>query len=249
MNAHVIIQARMGSSRLPGKILLPFVGSTSYLEWVVERCKLSQRVSKVIVATTDSSKDDPIEAFCKEKKYDHVRGNENDVLARYALAAEKFGGDILIRVTSDCPLVDVSEMERAIEFLQSEGFDYVSTHPGGLPLGGGAEVFTRAAFERVVNEAKDPYEHEHVTPSFYRHPELFAQKNIVPLYPHPFAREARLVLDYPEDHAFLSRLAKDMLFSTPGVQPSTYEILEYLRSHPDLVLINKDMIQKSFPKA
>ncbi|MFZ3043662.1 MAG: glycosyltransferase family protein [Minisyncoccia bacterium] len=246
---HIIIQARMGSSRLPGKILMPFSGGLTFLEWVVERCKTSRIAGKVIVATTDSPKDDEIEKLCIDKGYDYVRGSESDVLMRYHLAAQTFGSKVLVRVTSDCPLVDIGEMDRAIEVLEQEGFDYVNTHPEGLPLGGGAEVFTAEAFEKVVAAAQDPYEHEHVTPYFYRHSELFKQKNIPPLNKHPFALHARLVLDYAEDREFLTRLAAGLGLSNPTAQPSTDGILDYLETHPELVEINAAMVQKTLPKA
>lgn len=246
---HIIIQARLGSSRLPGKILMPFAGGRTFLEWVVERAKRSRYAERVIVATTDSPKDDEIETFCKTKGYDYVRGSENDVLARYALAATQFNSKVLIRITSDCPLVDISEIDRAIELLQEKELDYVNTHAAGAPLGAGGEVFTREAFARAAALAQDPYEHEHVTPYFYRHPELFSQENLAPVVVHSFAPNARLVLDYPEDRVFLTRLAQEMKIIDPATQPSTYEILEYLEARPELVSVNAHMAQKSFPKA
>ena len=244
---HIIIQARMGATRLPGKILMSFAGDFTFLEWIGERAKSSQEAGKVIVATTDSFKDDIVEEFCKKKGYDYFRGSESDVLGRYHGAAKQFGSEIIVRVMADNPLIDIKEMDRAIEILIQEHLDYVSTHPAGLPVGNGTEVFTRRAFERVFRGAKDPYEREHVTPYFYRHSELFTQKNISPLIPHPFASSVRLTLDTPEYANFLCALASGMGFSDPLQQPSTNEILSYLESHPELVMINKSVVQKTFP--
>ncbi len=248
-NVHIVIQARVGSMRLPGKVLLPFVGQYTFLEWVVKRCLISTQATKVIVATTTSPKDDAIEALCKEKGFAYMRGSEDDVLARYFAAAQQFGSEIIIRVNSDCPLIDVTEMDRAIEILQAEQLEYANTHPGGLPVGMGAEVFTRVALEKVAKQAKDPYEHEHVTPYFYRHPELFKQKEVAALNVHTYDPSTRFALDTPQDLEFLTQLAKELNFSNPKAQPSTNDILAYLELHPELIEINKAIVQKTFPKA
>jgi len=248
-NIHIIIQVRMGSTRLPNKSLMPFVGEISFLEWVVERCKTSKRAGKVIVATTVNSKDDVIEELCREKGYDYFRGSEDDVLGRYWNAAQKFGSNIVVRVMADNPLIDVTELDRLIDVLITEKLEYANNHPAGLPVGTGSEIFTMEAFKKVFAEAKDPYEHEHVTPYFYRHLELFKQRNVEPETPHPFAPQVRLTLDTPEDMQMLKELAKRMSFSKPENQPATNEVLTYLESHPEIVKINKAIVQKTFPKA
>lgn len=246
---HAIIQARMGSTRLPNKVLLPFVGDCTFLEWVVDRLRTSNVLEKVIVATTTNPLDDAIEALCIRRAYDYIRGSEEDVLNRYVEGAQKFGSTLIVRAISDNPLTDVLEMDRMIGILESEQLDYANNHPGGLPGGTGSEVFTHEAFKRVAKEAQDPYEHEHVTPYFYRHPELFIQRTVAPAVLHPFAPKVRLTLDTPEDLQMLRALATGMDFSKPEEQPTTNEILTYLESHPELVEINKAVVQKTFPKA
>lgn len=246
---HAIIQARMGSTRLPGKILLPFVGEHTFLEWVVDRLRTSRVLDNVIVATTTNPLDDAIEALCVRRGYASMRGSEEDVLGRYVEAAQKFESRVIVRAISDNPLVDIGEMDRMIGILESDKLDYANNHPGGLPGGTGTEVFTYEAFKRVAADAKDPYEHEHVTPYFYRHPELFTQRTVAPAVLHPFASQVRLTLDTPEDLQMLQALAKGMGFSKPEEQPTTNEILTYLESHLELVQINKAVVQKTFPKA
>lgn len=246
---HVIVQARMGSSRLPGKILKPFVSHYTVLEWIIERARLSNRAERVIVATTTNLKDDETEALCMKHGFDFVRGSEDDVLSRFALAAEKFPSNTILQINADEPLVDIAEMDRLADILQEENMDYVNNHPGGLPLGTGSEAYRSVAFARVVAQAKDPYEHEHVTPYFYRHPELFKQRNVAPKVLHPFAPHVRLTLDTQEDLQMLQALANGMGFSTPKDQPTTNQILDYLESHPELVRINQAVVQKTFPKA
>ena len=228
---------------------MPFVDGVSFLEWIVERCKTSTRAQKVVVATTDKSKDDPIEVLCKEKRFEYIRGSEDDVLGRYWKAVQTFASDIVVRVTADNPFVDIPELDRLVDTLSAENLDYASNHPAGLPVGTGSEVFSSTAFEKVVAESKDPYEHEHVTPYFYRHPEFFLLKEVPPVSLHGFASSARLTLDTQEDLEFLRGLAHGMNIENPHKQPTTSEILDYLQRHPELVAINKDVLQKTFPKA
>ena len=244
---HVIIQARMGSTRLPGKTLEICAGGLTVLEWVVERARTSRKASRVIVATTADPKDDVIENLCRRRGYDYVRGSELDVLARYLQAARQFDSHIIVRVTADNPLIDAHEMDRIVDVLENEGLDYASNHPAGLPLGTGSEVFTREALERAAEAAHDPYEHEHVTPYFYRHPELFRQREVAPEAIHPFAPSVRLTIDTPEDLQFFRTLATELALKDPSEQPATNEILSYLAEHPELPAINQDVVQKTFP--
>lgn len=245
---HVIIQARMASSRLPGKILAPFVGVFNPLEWIIERARLSTYAERVIVATTTNPKDDKTEKICIKAGCDCVRGSEDDVLSRVAGAAAKFQSRIIADATGDNPFFDLAEMDRMIEIVEKEHLDYANNHPAGVPLGTGTQVFTGAAFARVAAEATDPYDHEHVTPYFYHHPELFKQREVAPLHIHPFAPHVRLTLDTPEDLALLQAVARGLGFSDPKQQPSTNEILSYLQSHPEIMAINQSIRQKTFPK-
>lgn len=249
VGTHIIIQARMGSSRLPGKILTPFIGEYTPLRWIIERARLSKYADKVIVATSTNPKDDATEAACKAYGCDVFRGSEDDVLQRIADTVKTFDTQVIIDVTGDNPFFDLVEADRMVEILKEEQIDYLNSHPAGLPLGTGTQVFTRRAFDRVVAEATDPYDHEHVTPYFYHHPEFFKQRNVAPEVVHPFAPQIRLTLDVPEDMQMLRTLADGMGFSHPEEQPTTNEILTYLESHPELVRINQAIVQKTFPKA
>lgn len=249
VGVQVIIQARMGSTRLPGKILKPYAGGYAVLEWIIARARLSRRAERVVVATTTNPKDDATEDACMRAGCDFVRGSEEDVLARFADVARAYPSDVILQINADEPLVDIDEMDRLADILREEGLDYANNHPGGLPLGTGSEVYRAAAFARMVAEAKDPYEHEHVTPYFYRHPKIFKQRIVAPSTIHPFAESARLTLDTAEDFEFQHHLTESMGFSEPLQQPSTNGVLTFLQSHPDIVAINKNMVQKTFPKA
>ena len=245
----VIIQARIGSTRLPGKILKPYAGGYVVLEWIIARARLSRRAERVVVATTTNPKDDATEDLCRRTGCDFVRGSEEDVLARFANAACAYPSAVILQINADEPLIDIEEMDRLADILREEGLDYANNHPGGLPIGTGSEAYRAVAFARMVAEAKNQYEHEHVTPYFYRPPELFKQRIVAPSTIHSFAESARLTLDTAEDFEFQRHLTESMGFSEPLQQPSTNEILTFLQSHPEIVAINKNVVQKTFPKA
>ncbi len=247
VDVQVIIQARMGSSRLPGKILSHFVGGHTVLEWIIERARQSRFVQRVIVATTTNPKDDETILACERRGCDYVRGSEEDVLARFVHAAKEFPCKTIVHITADNPLFDLSEMDRQIETFLEEDLDYANNHPTGLPLGTGTEVFKTSALLEMAEKTQDPYDHEHVTPYFYNHAEMYKQKNLSPLQVNPLAPSARLTLDTPQDLEFLKELTNQMEITAPEKQPTTFEILSFLERHPKLLEINKDVIQKTFP--
>ncbi len=246
---HVIIQARMGSTRLPGKILKPFIGEYTPLMWLVERAQGSAIAGKVIVATTTNPKDDATEAACKAMGCDVYRGSEDNVLDRYLQAIRTFDSKVILQINGDEPFVDIAEMDRLGQTLIEQGLDYANNHPTALPLGTGSEAYTRESYEKMASLTNDPYDLENITPYYYNHPDLFKQTILEPKERHAFAKEARMTLDTTEDFEFLQKLAEGMGFSNPKDQPSTGEILSYLEAHPELVAINKNVVQKTFPKA
>ncbi|HET6279925.1 MAG TPA: aminotransferase class III-fold pyridoxal phosphate-dependent enzyme [Polyangia bacterium] len=159
-----IIQARLGSRRLPGKVLLP-LGAATMLEQVVARARRARRIDQVVVATTVSAKDDSVDALCRRAGIAVFRGSEDDVLDRYYHAAVAASADVIVRITSDCPFIDPVVIDRVVDEYLSRGFDYVAnnfryTYPQGLDV----EVFSFAALERAWREATLPAEREHVTP-------------------------------------------------------------------------------------
>jgi spore coat polysaccharide biosynthesis protein SpsF len=170
-----IVQARMGSSRLPGKVLRD-IGGRSMLARVVERLRRCDDIAAVVIATTDEPDDAAIVARARELDVPVVRGSRDDVLDRYLMAARAHGGDLLARVTSDCPLIDPQVSSHVIRrFLAADpAVDYASNKiPQSYPRGLDIEVFSRAALERTCREATHPYERTHVTPYMYERPERF----------------------------------------------------------------------------
>jgi spore coat polysaccharide biosynthesis protein SpsF len=176
-----IIQARMSSSRLPGKVLLDLAGQPM-LARVVERSRRAVSVDQVVVATTTDPSDDPIERLCAERGYPFYRGSQHDVLDRYYRAAQHFGADVVVRITADCPVIDPDVIARTIAVLQNELSitDHPSPIPNDfaanrlpppwdrtLPIGLDVEVVSFAALERAWKEADRPFQREHVMPYFY----------------------------------------------------------------------------------
>jgi len=173
MTTAAIIQARMSSTRLPGKVLLDIAGHPM-LWHVVRRARKARLVDRVVVATSDRPEDDSIEAFCRQGHVDCFRGDESDVLDRFYGAARAFHAQVVVRLTADCPMLDPGVIDRVVAAYRRGGFDYVSnsvdrTYPDGLDT----EVFSFVALERAWREARWTSEREHVTPYIWKHPELF----------------------------------------------------------------------------
>ena len=176
----VIVQARMGSSRLPGKVLMDLHGRP-LLERQIERLRRSRTVDAIVIATSTHARDDAIAEVAERVGVGVFRGPEDDVLARYVGAADAFQADVVVRGTADCPLVDPEVLDRCVErLLEDDDLDYVSntlqrTYPRGLDV----EVLRRSVLERAHHEATDPGDREHVTGFIWRQPERFRLANVV----------------------------------------------------------------------
>lgn len=175
MTITAIIQARMGSTRLPGKILKKVNGKPLLLHQI-NRLNRSQIIDQLVIATTTEQQDNIIEQFCREHEILYYRGSENDVLARYYEASEKFGGDVIVRLTSDCPIIDPVVVDATIQYYldHKDMYDYVSntierTYPRGLDT----EVFSKKALNTAYLEACLSRDREHVTSYIYTNPKQF----------------------------------------------------------------------------
>jgi spore coat polysaccharide biosynthesis protein SpsF len=240
MKVVAIIQARMGSSRLPGKVLLDLHGETM-LSRVVRRLRRARRIDQVIVATTTEPKDDALADFCRTHDVFCFRGSENDVLDRYAQAARATQADVVVRITSDCPLIDPGVVDEVTEyFLNSQpAVDYVSnvapvrTYPRGLDT----EVFSREALERAHREASDASSREHVTAYIYRHPESFrieGYRGVRDESAH------RWTVDTPEDFALVEKIYAHF----GGDEFTWQEALALIERHPEWSRLNEHIEQK-----
>lgn len=235
-NIGAIIQARMGSTRLPEKIFRKLNNKT-VLEHIYNRVKDST-VDKVVIATTNNRSDDIVEEFCKKKLYPYYRGSEDDVLERFYFAAKQFGIDIIVRVTADDPLKDTEVVNKAISIMLNNNYDYVSntiepTYPEGIDI----EVFSFKALERAYNEAKLKSEHEHVTPYIWKNDDKFKiynMKNDIDL------SGLRWTMDTEDDYNFMKEVYS---FFKDVDNFSMEDVLKILEKHPKLSEINMGHIR------
>lgn len=239
MNTIGIIQARMGSTRLPGKVLRNINGKP-LLAYEIERLQQTMTIDQFVVATTTKETDNPIVDFCKEYGLSFYRGAEEDVLARYYEAAREFKANQIVRITSDCPLIDPKVVDTIVRTLENGKYDYVSnTLTRSYPRGMDAEIFTFEALEKAHLEAKKSFEREHVTPYFYFNPELF---NIHEVMYKNDQSSHRWTVDTIEDLKLVEQILA--AFSYESCEFYLEDILELMKSKPDLAMINSKVKQK-----
>jgi spore coat polysaccharide biosynthesis protein SpsF len=230
MKIVAIIQARMGSRRLPGKVLADVCGKP-LLHYVVCRVRQSRTLSLFAVATSDHSTDDVIEMFCQTNVVPCFRGSQDDVLDRYYHAAKHFQANVIVRLTADCPLLDPVIIDDVVQTFLSGEFDYVSSAPN-YPDGLDTEVFTLKALKQAWQEARLPSEREHVTPYITKNPGRFrvgSVKNDQDL------SHMRWTVDEPQDLELVRQIYQRLL-DKPIFGMA--DILALFQQHPDLYAIN-----------
>lgn len=234
----------MGSTRLPGKILRLLAGKPM-LQHVIERSIRARKQDGVIIATTTSAEDDAVENLCLEKGFTYFRGSAENVLERYFKAAEKFGADVIIRVTSDCPLIDPEIIDLCVARFCQKECDYISNAVPGertFPRGLDVEVFSFKALEYAYKNASENYEKEHVTPYIWENKKKeFKIGEIITASPE-YARNYRLTVDYPEDFILMEKIYAT--FYQPGKIIAVPEVLKFLDWHQEIVRINAHCEQK-----
>ncbi|HEV3176040.1 MAG TPA: glycosyltransferase family protein [Stellaceae bacterium] len=239
MTTACIVQARIASTRLPGKVLKDLAGEP-VLGHVLRRCEAIPGVDVVVCATVDSRDGAEIESLAKRYDMPVHRGSETDVLDRYLGAARLVEADTVVRVTSDCPLIDPSLCGEVVERRRAENAEYAANNfTWGYPHGLDCEIFTRKALEAAAAEATEPYDREHVSPWIRRHPTY--RKVEVPGPGGPEA-EWRWTLDFPEDLDFMRALYRYL--PGPPEMPSWREIAAVVAAHPDLSAINRARSQR-----
>jgi len=237
MKTIVIIQARMGSSRLPGKILMP-LGSHNNLYYVTTRCRSIAGVEEVVVATSTLSQDDAVEQWCNEHQIPCFRGSEEDVLSRYIEASKLYEPAYIVRVTADCPFVDIEMAQDMIRLIKDHQVDIVD-FGAELPRGLAVEVVSYSTLQDINEHGKELRHREHVTYYAYEFKKQFSRV----VYQPPANRlhpALRITLDTHEDYRVISAIAKH--FDDPLVPSST--VIEYLLDHPEIAGINAHVEQK-----
>lgn len=241
MKIGAIIQARMGSTRLPGKVMKKICEKT-VLQHVYERVSLSKVLDEIIIATTKKSCDDEIVKLCENLSIKYFRGSEDNVLSRYYLCAKENKLDLVVRITSDCPLIDSEVLDEMLNFYINNDFDLVTnagneknrTYPRGLDI----EIFSFSLLKNAYENANYNYEKEHVTPYMYEHDfNIYYYKNNVNY------SEYRLTLDTKEDFELISKIY-EKLYNKSHIF-YLKDIINCLEENKELKLINKDIKQKT----
>lgn len=234
------IEARMTSSRLPGKVLLEACGRP-LLALMIERLRRAQRIDEIVVATTRDPSSDPIEALARELGVGCFRGPEDDVLARVLGAARAHGADVIVETTGDCPLIDPGVVDRVIGEYLAGGADYCSntlerTYPRGMDV----QVFATDVLAEVDGLTDDPSDREHVSLYIYEHPERYALRSVRSDRPETGA--LRLTVDTPQDLAVVRGVVEALYPADPAF--TLDDVLALLAARPALAALNAGVEQK-----
>ena len=231
-----IIQARMGSSRLPGKVLKKFSGDC-LIGHIMARLKHSRFISKIIVATTINQADDILVDWLNSRQVAVYRGSEQDVLERYYEAANYFEANNIIRITSDDPFKDPEIIDKVAQLYFNQNLDFAyNNNPPTFAEGLDTEIFSYDALRRAHVRSKDPFEREHVTQHFFRNQKDFKQKNLVSPINYSYLR---WTIDDEEDLE-MTRIVYEKLYS-PGKIFLAQDILDLLEREPTISLINQNV--------
>ena len=228
-----IIQARMGSTRLPGKTMEKITKDKRVIDFVVEQLKFSKIIEKIIVAIPDSIEDDVTYNHLLSKKIQTYRGSLKNVLDRYYQCAKNISSSVIVRVTADCPLIDPEIVDKVIMKFIKNKFDYVSnTHPRTFPYGTETEVFSFNALEKAWNETRNDFDREHVTPYFYKNPNKFSIGNVIQ---EKNQSNYRWTIDYNEDLELVKYIANNII-KKPIL---TNDIINLIIKNPNLLKTNE----------
>jgi len=237
------IEARMGSTRLPGKVLMP-LGGKPVLERIIERISKARQIDDIVVATTEKTADDKIEALCQRLGVNCFRGSEEDVLDRVLKAAQSTDAKLICELMGDSPLIDPELIDDVIAKHLAGSFDYTSNcYPdNSYPVGFGVQVFPGSVLEHVATLTTDPIDRVHVSYFIYQHPELFRLQGVL-AEPAVNAPEFRLTLDTADDYALISTVFDMLSRSNPSF--CCEDIVKFLRANPDIVQLNSHVRQKT----
>jgi len=238
-----IIQARTGSTRLPGKIMMK-INDEPMLYHVIKQVKVSKKISKIIIATTYLPEDDIIEDYVTKLGYDVFRGEPNDVLDRYYKCSKFFNIKTIVRITSDDPLIDPFVIDKCIDKFQTDKFDYVSNtiskkngnwipSLNGFPYGIAVEVFNFSSLHKAWKNSKNPLEREHLSPYFIKNPNVFKLASISNSddYSH-----IRVTVDYSEDFEFVKSI---LTYFKKNEIITLEKIVSFVTKNPELLQLNK----------
>jgi spore coat polysaccharide biosynthesis protein SpsF len=246
----VVIQARMGSSRLPGKVLLPLAGQP-LLTRMLERVCAASELDDVCIATTTDVADDPIRELGRRLRVRVESGHPTDLLDRHHAAARAAHADAVVKIPSDCPLIDPGVIDQVLgEFRRSSGrYDFVTNlQPPSWPDGNDVEVMPFEVLEVAWREAARSYEREHTTPFIWDRPERFRVLNVQSRLGRDLSRTHRFTIDHPEDYRLIARIY-EQLYSSARPVFSLDDILQLCSARPELLSLNARWLGRSWHDA
>lgn len=235
MRKVIVVQARLGSTRLPGKVMLPLAGKP-VLERQIERIRAARSRFELCVATTTDASDEPIRELCRRLDVDCLSGHPTDLLARHVAVGRRVKADAIIKIPSDCPLIDPAAIDRVLGAFESDrGLCDLATNlcPGTWPDGNDVEVIPRDVLEWADREATRPVEREHTTPFIWDQPDRFRILNVRWETGLDYSSTHRFTLDYIEDYAFVCAVYAALCTPEQPVFPLA-SILELLERRPEL---------------
>jgi len=232
-----VIQARSGSSRLPGKVTKEILGKTLLMR-MVERVQASSLKGTIVVATTTDKDDNVIETICKDNNILCYRGSTLDLLDRHYQAAKKLCADVVVKIPSDCPLIDPQIIDKVLQFYLDNDYDFVSNlHPATYPDGNDVEVMSFKTLETAWKEAQKDFEREHTTPYIWEHPEKFSIGNVVWETGLDYSMSHRFTIDYADDFTFIKTVYEKLYPANRNF--SLGDILHLLGLNPEIAAINE----------
>ena len=237
-----MIQARMSSSRLPGKVMKPLVGKPM-IEHILKSLSNSKKISDIIVLTSTNKQDDVLVNYLKENNWEYFRGDENDVLNRYYKAAEKYDADYIVRITADNPLIDHNVVDEVIEKAIESKVDYAANDlVKTYPLGYRVEIISRKTLNEIERIAKDSLSREHVTLYVIKNKERFKVINVnaPKSLRHP---GWRLTVDAIEDFNLIEKIFQNLYSKNKSIKYK--EVAEFLLKNPNLLKINRNIRQEN----
>lgn len=234
----IVVQARMSSTRFPGKVLKPILGKT-LLSRMIERLQMIRHEATIVIATSDATQDDVIETEANAIGVPCFRGSLNNCLDRHYQAGKKYNADVVIKIPSDCPLIDPQIIDLVLEhyFDHPGEYDFVNNlHPATWPDGNDVEIMTMACIAKAWKEASRPLELEHTTPYIWENPDKFRIANVTWPAGLDYSMSHRFTIDYPEDYQFINRVYEELYANKPGF--SCDDILTLLNEQPEIYQIN-----------
>jgi len=242
MNIVIAVQARTSSSRLPNKVLFPLCGEPLLIR-IIERIRRSKFAGTIVVATSKNEEDNIIESLCTSNGIECFRGNLNDLLDRHYQLAVSYKADAVVKIPSDCPLIDPFIIDQVINTytVNYPNLDFVSNlHPASYPDGNDVEIISFAALENAWKNATRKLEREHTTPYVWENPDKFSIGNVTWSKGLDFSTSHRWTIDYEEDYHFITKVFEELFPKNPSF--GLYDILNLIEKQPEMKLINQNYL-------